>query len=1656
MRKTFLFFLFVLIVSSANSQINIPATTIVTENFNSIGNTASAILPANWKMSSAGTGSTSGWSTGTNITATTQAASSGTPTAGGAYNWATTSGADRAIGFMTDGSYSSPNSIMAFYRNTTGATVSTLTITFAIERYRINTAPFTLSFFSSIDGSTWTARTTGDVTAATFTTAASSYSFASPQTVFKTVTISGLSIVNNGDYYLRWLLTTTNSNSQGLALDNVSVYAGAATPSIIATMRDALTIDGGVIGQANPDDQLTYTTTIKNTGTGDANNVNLTAPAPTNTTLVSGSVKTSALARNDAYSTPFNTLLNAATVLTNDYGLPSVTVISFGPTSNSVTTANGVNSASTDNGGTVVMNTDGTFTYTPPSGFTGNDKFAYIAGTGTLPNNDAVVSIAVGSVPTANNDSYNVIGNVSILPNASLGVLNNDAGTGITIVAVNGNAANVGSAILTSNNGNLTVNADGSFTYNPSAGFEGSDNFTYTIDNGFSAPVTATVTLNIAGMVWFINNGGAAGDGRLSSPFNSIAAFQAVNNGTGNNPAANDNIFLYENGTSYTNPAITLLTGQKLIGQDASVSLATITGLTPASYSSPFPVMNPGAGSVNLVNAGTIVTLSTGGGNLLHGITLTPSAGNAVLLSGTALGNHTFTELTIFSAISANGINLAATSYSGTVTYNSGSFINSGTGTAITINGNSATVTCNVSITQSGNGSMVNITNHTTGTVTFQTGTLTASNGNGLQFTNADGMYNFNGTTNLNGGDAGIDITNGSAGTFIFSANTSITSPAGTAFNVDGTITPITANITYSGNITHITAAQRMININTTGSGTITFQTGTLTPGSASTGINLNAVNGNVIFVNGLSMGNSVSRMTNQPLTITGGTGTYSLGAVSIYSTGVSAIVATNADGTINCTSGLVDAVNATAINISGPAGITSLGVTLTTVNSTGGVNNIQLSNCSGTSVLGTGSLSGATGASISFSGGTVTATYSGNITQSNNAALVSVTGGHSTGTITFQTGTLSATNGTGLQFDNADGIYTFTGTCTLNGGDAGIDIINGSSGNFSFSNAAITNPTGVALLVNGVNGTITHSGAISKTSAGRLIDIQARTGGSVTINGNLSSTVSSTGINVSGCTGGTISFAGSSKTLNTPGSNPVNLATNTGATINFTNGGLAITSTTATGFNATGGGTINVIGTANIITSTTGSALNVANTTIGASGLNFQSISSTGGTATGIILDNTGSSGGLVVSGDGTNTSLGGNSSGGTISGKSGADGSTTTGIGIYLNNTTGVTLRRMTVTGTNQNFGLLGTGNTNLVVQYCTVSGVNGNNVATTPREGSVILNNLFGTSSIQNSIVSGGIEDNIRVENTSGTLTSFTLSNSTIQNNSTVSGNIGFRFATVTAGVTMTGTVTGCTFQGNRSESINSDASNGTVNITITNNTIIAGTGGNNQGNLGINVSTANAGVINYTIENNRVGTDGVTNQPLLNTGINIFAGGTTCIASGSIKNNTVYNAGTGFSGHGIQIFSSGTSAPGLTTIIATVTGNTVSNVGLDFGIRCEASGTAAASILKLRLSGNNVSVLSTALDAIRVTSRLTSTVCAIISGNTTNSGGTGFVGLFVRQANTAVFQLEGLAAGSQTAATTQTYVVAQNPAAATVGAVAITNFTGVITGFCAVPN
>ena len=241
-----------------------------------------------------------------------------------------------------------------------------------------------------------------------------------------------------------------------------------------------------------------------------------------------------------------------------------------------------------------------------------------------------------------------------------------------------------------SDNADVTVNADGGFSYNPGPGFEGNASFQYQVcDDGIPPPgqcsANVTVTVAVSGMIWFIDNSQATnGDGRLGSPFNTIANF---NSGAADDPG--DNIFLYrQTAANYTGP-LTLLNNQKLIGQGATASLSAITGLTPPPGSDNLPA----TGGVRPLIAHNANNLTLGQGNTLRGFDLSNTGGTALIgnafgnlsvldmsvanVGGTAVnldnGNPTATFTSVSSSNAANGIVLANTT---------GSFTVTGTGTA--------------------------------------------------------------------------------------------------------------------------------------------------------------------------------------------------------------------------------------------------------------------------------------------------------------------------------------------------------------------------------------------------------------------------------------------------------------------------------------------------------------------------------------------------------------------------------------------------------------------------------------------------------------------------------------------------------------------------------------------------------------------------------------------------------------------------------------------------------------------------------------------------------------------------------------------------------------------------------------------------------------
>ncbi|MDF0599064.1 Ig-like domain-containing protein, partial [Psychromarinibacter halotolerans] len=142
--------------------------------------------------------------------------------------------------------------------------------------------------------------------------------------------------------------------------------------------------------------------------------------------------------------------------------------------------------------GTLSLNPDGSFTYTPDANFNGSDSFTYLVDDGNGGTDTATVSLTVNAVnddPVATDDSYALNEDVFSGANVAGGVLANDTdadGDPLTVSLVSGTS-----------NGTLSLNPDGSFTYNPDADFNGTDSFTYLVDDGNGGADTATVTLTV-------------------------------------------------------------------------------------------------------------------------------------------------------------------------------------------------------------------------------------------------------------------------------------------------------------------------------------------------------------------------------------------------------------------------------------------------------------------------------------------------------------------------------------------------------------------------------------------------------------------------------------------------------------------------------------------------------------------------------------------------------------------------------------------------------------------------------------------------------------------------------------------------------------------------------------------------------------------------------------------------------------------------------------------------------------------------------------------------------------------------------------------------------------------------------------------------------
>jgi len=895
--------------------------------------------------------------------------------------------------------------------------------------------------------------------------------------------------------------------------------------TVIAPQKDSLVGDHQAIGVANPKDTIRYKTKISVSGTT-ATSVNFSNLIPANTTYVAGSLKTSALSRDDNFATSFNTLLNTGNVLDNDFGLPSVTVVSFGTTASNGTTTMAGNAGTTNGGGTLTVNANGTFSYLPMIGFSGMDQFTYVSTTG---------------VPGSDNGSGTVT--IDVAPDIVFSTMDdNPTCNGESTGSITFNAMGGSGTLMYSINGIM-----GSFQASPIFSGLAAGTYDLVVKDAVGYTKTGTTTLSQPSAISFtttdvnnVCNGGMAGSITFNAMGGTGALTYSISGAMGP----------YQIGTAYSGLASGLY---NLAVKDANNCI--VTGTTT--------ITEPTAVAFTFTKT-DITCNGAGNGSIVFNTTMGGTSPYTYSINGTM---GTFAGTTSYTGLSANTYNLVAKDNVGC-----NSAVQSTTviePAAIVVSGNIPNLTYNVAMSNApftktgGSGSPatpwaasglptgINI-NTSTGIVNgtpTQTGMFTAT----ITYTDANGctddiMVSFNvaprlqnesfavvgntqlvsnghstpttphttNTTNIltnDQSDAAITVTAGTFATTNMGGSITIGSdgkfiyspPAGStatdSYTYTGTSNGVSATATITFNI-----ANMVWYVNNTNGGAADGRSHSpfTTCNAAASASAINQIiyvhrgsgntTGNAILKSGQTLRGSGNSLTVGALTIPAGTKPTLSNTITLAN---SVIV----DG-FDMSTGLgVPALSS--------SGATSVNVNIGNITTNFASNSVTLANTTGSVSIAGGSFVGGGGATINISGGSVTFTYGGSVNQGTTSeAMVSISGGH-TGTVNFNTGTLTATNGTGLQFDNADGTYNFNGTVTLNGGDAGIDILNGSGGIFSFPSININNTAGTGVNISSSSAGITFASLGVTTTNGSCIIANEHTGSFTVTNGtgNLSAT---------------------------------------------------------------------------------------------------------------------------------------------------------------------------------------------------------------------------------------------------------------------------------------------------------------------------------------------------------------------------------------------------------------------------------------------------------------------------------------------------------------------------------------------------------------------
>jgi hypothetical protein len=329
------------------------------------------------------------------------------------------------------------------------------------------------------------------------------------------------------------------------------------------------------------------------------------------------------------------------------------------------------------------------------------------------------------TAPTGLDDVFATIGNATLVVPGAQGLITNDEGSATSVTAYDA---------VSVNGATVVVDTDGGFTYTPLAGDRNTtDLFTYTVENSGGSD-TASVTINITDMVWWIDNSVTVnGDGTQAAPFDSIASAAAATDLAGD-------VFYLATGAADYEGNLVLLDDQQLIGGGAALVVNTqtlesagtapnwtaiagdaltlaannvITGLDFGNTPTGFAIVDGGLdcgnlqlSDVTILGEGGAISLTNGCDPLasvtIDGIASTSAPNQGVVLDG-FVGTFQVTGATVMNMPVGNGVQITNCP-SGSITFDTINITNYAAGAVIvdTVLASFATDTITIGINAGG------------------------------------------------------------------------------------------------------------------------------------------------------------------------------------------------------------------------------------------------------------------------------------------------------------------------------------------------------------------------------------------------------------------------------------------------------------------------------------------------------------------------------------------------------------------------------------------------------------------------------------------------------------------------------------------------------------------------------------------------------------------------------------------------------------------------------------------------------------------------------------------------------------------------------------------------------------------------------------------